>query len=137
MPIIKSCTHGNPKIGGCKGCKKIYAKKEHENLGLYLWRAARSRAKAKGLPFTITPEQVVIPAHCIVLGIPLDSRDRDHCPSLDEVVQGLGYTERNTCVISGRANRIKSDASPEELRAITRYSELRSKFSLHGIPESW
>ena len=137
MPIIERCTHGNAKIGGCRECKKIYAARERENRPQYMWQAARVRARKRGVRFTIKPSDVVIPSHCPVLGIALDRSNRDHTPTLDEVVQGRGYVPRNVCVISGRANRIKSDARPDELAAIAAYSRLRSLFALHGVPKSW
>lgn len=137
MPIIERCTHGAKNIASCATCKKVYRQREHANRALYLYRAAKSRARKRGVPFTITPADISVPTHCVVLGIPLDSRDRDHTPSLDEVVQGLGYVPRNVCVISGRANRMKSDGKPAELAAIAAYSRLRSLFALNGIPTSW
>ena len=87
--------------------------------------------------FTIKPSDIVIPSHCPVLGIALDRSNRDHTPTLDEVVQGRGYVPRNICVISGRANRIKSDARPDELAAIAAYARLRSLFALRGVPKTW
>jgi len=78
-----------------------------------------------------------VPKTCPVLGIALDDSNRDHVATIDEVIQGHGYTPRNICVISGRANRLKSDATPNELAAVARYAELRSKYSLLGIPDSW
>lgn len=98
---------------------------------------AKNRAHKRGTPCTITRADIVIPTHCPVLGIPLDSRDRDHAPSLDEVVPGLGYVPRNICVISCRANRMKSDGTPEELAAVAAYARLRSVFTLKGVPDSW
>jgi hypothetical protein len=43
----------------------------------------------------------------------------------------------NVASHSGRANRMKSDGTPDELRAIARYAQLRSVFALKGIPTSW
>lgn len=38
--------------------------------------------------------------------------------SLDRIVPSLGYVPGNVAVISHRANRIKSDATADELRAV-------------------
>jgi len=85
---------------------------------------ARKRAHASGVPFSIQPEDIVIPDRCPVLGIAL-SRDghRDSSPSLDRIIPSHGYVPGNVRVISFRANRIKSDATIEELRAVLAYME--------------
>lgn len=85
---------------------------------------ARKRAVARGLPFSITPHDIVVPDRCPVLGIKLESDgSRDNRPSLDKKIPEKGYTPENIAVISFRANRIKSDASAEELMAVLRYVE--------------
>lgn len=85
---------------------------------------ARKRAKRFGLPFSIKPEDIVIPDACPVLGISL-ARDghRDARPSLDRIDPLKGYVATNIRVISFRANRIKADATAEELRAVLDYVE--------------
>lgn len=61
-----------------------------------------------------------------MLGIPLlweGSNRTDNTPSLDRIVPHKGYVPDNVCVISWRANRLKSDASPAELRMLADYAE--------------
>lgn len=85
---------------------------------------ARKRALALTLPFSIEPEHIIVPERCPVLGILLTTDGaRDSRPSLDRIVPALGYVPGNVRVISFRANRIKSDATPDELRAVLAYSE--------------
>lgn len=85
---------------------------------------ARKRAVALNLPFLIEPQHIIIPLLCPVLGLPLLLKGpRDSRPSLDRIVPALGYVPSNIKVISFRANRIKSDATPKELQAILAYSE--------------
>lgn len=87
---------------------------------------ARGRAAKNGVPFTITAGDIVVPAFCPILGIPLvfgDVVHSDNSPSLDRIRPALGYVPGNVQVISNRANRIKSDATPEELRIIATYME--------------
>jgi len=84
---------------------------------------AKQRAKAAGVPFTISAKDIIIPTHCPVLGIPLTRRlgrkgGCDASPSLDRIVPQLGYVPGNIVVVSRRANRIKSDASIEELEQV-------------------
>lgn len=83
---------------------------------------ARKRAQRTGLPFSIEPSDIVIPQVCPVLGIKLVvASDRESAPSLDRIIPQRGYTKANIRVISFRANRLKSDATVEELQAILSY----------------
>lgn len=91
----------------------------------YLLVDARRRAAAKGLEFSLRAEDIVIPERCPVLGIELrvGGAERECSPSLDRIDNRLGYTPSNVRVLSFRANRLKADATPDELRAILAYVE--------------
>jgi hypothetical protein len=92
-----------------------------------MWKAAKERAIAKDLPFDIEPEDIIVPEFCPVLGIPLVQEIRgrsgwyDDSPSLDRKIPELGYVKGNIEVISNRANRIKADATEEELELVLAY----------------
>ena len=79
---------------------------------------AKSRAKKRGLAFDLTREDIIIPAVCPVLGIAITGADVDHVPSIDRIDNAKGYVRGNIVVVSYRANRLKNDATPEELRLI-------------------
>lgn len=82
-----------------------------------LINAARSRAKRKGLSFDLKIEDVIIPPHCPILGIPLafaKGQADGGSPALDKIVPEFGYVKGNVAVISYRANRIKNDGTAEE-----------------------
>ena len=86
-----------------------------------LLEAARRRAKQHGLEFSLTLDDVVVPDRCPVLGIELHRArggPRDNSPTLDRVVNTRGYVPDNVVVVSWRANRLKSSATLEELRAL-------------------
>jgi hypothetical protein len=89
-----------------------------------MWLHARKRAKKFDVPFSLSLEDIVIPDVCPVFGIPLVSHHGgisqrgDDSPTLDRVIPKLGYTPSNVWVISHRANRLKSDATLDELRSI-------------------
>jgi hypothetical protein len=93
--------------------------------------AAKKTAKDRGLPFNITLDDIVVPTHCPALGIALRSQlgpRQDGTPSLDRIIPSLGYTKGNVVVISWRANRIKNDATIDELRRVAGfYSRLTTK----------
>lgn len=91
-----------------------------------LFDLARTRARQKGLPFTITVEDVraVWPedGRCPVLGIELkrgvDKRAIDSSPTLDRLNNDWGYERNNLVVMSMRANRTKGACTARELETI-------------------
>ena len=91
-----------------------------------MWLRAKHHAKKLSVPFTIKDSDIHIPAVCPVLGIALERAggSRDNAPSLDRVVPSKGYVPGNICVISSRANRIKSDASLKELESLVAYVKI-------------
>lgn len=110
----------------CRSCTNIEYKanpmKSHLN-------AVRCRAKRDGVLFNLTLEDLEIPTLCPALGITLNSKwgsegrtnTRDNTPSIDRIVPSLGYVKGNTRVISHRANRIKTDATREELLMVYKW----------------
>lgn len=87
---------------------------------------AKNRAKAKGLPFDLTADDITVPVFCPILGIKLE-RGRygkginDAAPSLDKIDPEKGYVKGNVIVVSMRANRIKTNARADEIIAVGRY----------------
>lgn len=90
-----------------------------------LWKRAKKRAIEQNVPFSITKDDIIIPDRCPILGITLEigQERQDSSPSLDKVVPHLGYVPGNIAVISWRANRIKSDATLQELKNIVGWME--------------
>ena len=85
--------------------------------------AKRNNALQKGIPFDLTISDLYpLPEVCPVLGIPL-SYGGGHGPAddsmaLDRIDPSKGYTKDNVVMVSQRANRIKNNATPAELRKI-------------------
>jgi hypothetical protein len=78
------------------------------------------------LPFDLSVEDLVVPEVCPILGMKLlwsDGPRKENSPSLDRSIPELGYVKENVHIISWRANRIKNNATPEELIAIAEYME--------------
>ena len=97
---------------------KLYYENNREKC---LLQKARQRARKKSLPFSLTEEDIVIPDTCPVLGIQLFSGEGvmcDNSPNLDRIIPEKGYVPGNVRVISQRANRIKSNATAEEIRLV-------------------
>jgi hypothetical protein len=85
---------------------------------LRLLRQAKRRAVNKGVPFSITVEDIRIPKLCPYLGIKLFRGEGKMCsnsPSVDEIIPGLGYVPGNVQIVSSKANGMKNNASPEQL----------------------
>lgn len=111
--------------------KQSYATRKAKSLltargtAVKLLAQARLRALDGGLAFDLTLDDIVIPAVCPVLGIPLllgASRDqKDYSPSLDRIDSRKGYTKDNVVVVSWRANKLKSNATVMELRRLYEY----------------
>jgi hypothetical protein len=90
-----------------------------------------------GLPFSLTKNDIVIPTHCPVLGIPLKhgvGRNGMHLgsPTIDRLTPDLGYVPGNILVVSYLANSIKSEATPAQIRAVADFydSHLRKQETL-------
>lgn len=87
----------------------------------------KQRAKEKGIPFTISEDDIVIPRYCPILGIPLFRIGKiatANSPSIDKIVPELGYIPGNVQVVSKRCNTIKNDATLEELIMLGEWAKL-------------
>lgn len=94
------------------------------NAAHWLLSRAKARAENAGIHFDLTAADITVPEFCPVLGLPLAlGGNREDSPTIDRLIPALGYTPGNVRVISYRANRIKTDASLEELRSLVRYLE--------------
>ena len=111
-----------------------YSRKYREaNVEMGMFHSSKKRAKKKGLPFDLTIEELEVPEKCPILGLELkvgNDSSREISPSLDRIVPELGYVKGNIRVISHRANRLKSDASIEELEAILKYMKEHERDSI-------
>lgn len=142
----KPCSH-HPDVqekwtsnGNCIQCtkegRKLYIERNKESLVIKrrewdhnnpvkaMLQRARRRAKDFGLLFSLKEEDVVIPSLCPVLGIKLMRGDAADCaPSLDRINNELGYVPGNVVVVSFRANRIKGNATIDELQKVVKFYE--------------
>lgn len=89
-----------------------------------LFKRVERRCREIGIPFYLREEDVVIPWLCPVLGIEL-SQDgtKDQLPTIDRIDPNGVYSKENIIVMSMRANRIKNDASLDELKKIILFLE--------------
>jgi len=98
------------------------------NPAKYLLQTAKSRAKKSGFDFNLTPEDIIIPEFCPVLGIPLfvrlssggDGKNPNN-PSLDRIDSSKGYVKGNVQIISWRANDLKKNGTLEEFKKLVEF----------------
>lgn len=85
----------------------------------FLLRRAEESAKARGLTFNLTIDDIHLPESCPLLDILMffDSENPRHdgTPSIDRIDNSKGYVKGNVWIISRKANVMKNDASLEEL----------------------
>lgn len=97
-----------------------------------LYSSAKCRAKQSGIYFSITPEDIVIPELCPILGLRLErgrGKLHDASPSIDRINTKIGYVPGNVMVISHKANRVKSDLTLEEFKKFVAYMESTNSVS--------
>ena len=108
-----------------KEYNKAYNEKRYTPVNR-MFLSAKKRAQRKGIEFTITKEDIIIPETCPVFGIPLEFgklKHRMNSPSLDRIDNSKGYTPDNIWIISYRANSIKYDATVEEIKLVAKAVE--------------
>lgn len=91
---------------------------------------ARRRSKLNGRDFSLTYRDIydLYCEKCPVLGVDLswnNSKLSFDSPTLDRINNEKGYVPGNVVIVSWRANKIKSDASMEELEAIVGFFKHR------------
>jgi hypothetical protein len=130
--VEKFSSDKSRKDGLHSHCKKCKAQDQQRRINCNreknFLRVAKARAKKKGLDFNLEEKDIVIPAKCPVLGEPLKVNKGGKCnspnsPTLDRIDNSKGYVKGNVQIISWRANKIKADASLEELRKIVAHME--------------
>lgn len=90
-------------------------------------KAAKQRARRKGLAFNLTPADILIPKRCPALGIVLSYRrtgrhgGQKSSPSLDRIIPRKGYVRGNVIVVSHLANMIKNVGTPEQIIRVGRF----------------
>ena len=106
----------------CRECSNRNLKhSRYANKEKTLFHSCKHRATRHDLDFDLVEADIVIPDVCPVLGIPLcqtNVKRQDDTPTVDRVDSSKGYTKDNIAVCSWRANKIKTDATFEEIEKI-------------------
>lgn len=84
----------------------------------------RGWAKRQKIEFTISFDDLDYPEFCPYLDIPIDystskgQGGHDNYPSLDRINPNIGYVKGNVIVCSVKGNRIKNNATLDELETL-------------------
>lgn len=87
----------------------------------------KAGAKKRSIPFDLTVmdlNELSFPITCPVLGIPMafnSGQPKDNSFSLDRIDSSKGYEPGNVVVVSTRANKLKSDATLQEMKMLVEY----------------
>lgn len=110
------------------------SKKRQEDPCRFIFYSAKKRAKADGIPFEITKEDIYAlypsDSKCPIFGIdlvPAVGITKENSPSLDRIIPEKGYVKGNIIVVSHKANRIKNNATLEDLKKIVCFLETRER----------
>lgn len=82
--------------------------------------SSKNNANAHGIEHTLTLNDIHLPLLCKYLRIPLNYQHRNggrafDAPSIDRIDSSKGYVPGNIQIISDLANRMKQDATMEQL----------------------
>lgn len=116
----------------CKPCKKKEAAAKYkENWFAYVCKLKKSYCKKHNIDFNLTEEYLksIWTEVCPVFGVKFVMFDKsnDCSPALDKIDPTKGYVKNNVCFISARANRIKYDASVQELEQVINYIKQKGR----------
>ena len=109
---------------------ETFKKYRQDNKEKLIVRRAKTRANKNNVPFDIDEDYIkkIWPKHniCPIFKIKLEQSNLhtgDQSPSLDRIIPKLGYVKGNVQIMSHKANRIKNNATFEELIIIGKYYE--------------
>jgi hypothetical protein len=124
----------------CRQCLAVMKAQDYKDKWFsYQVRLKRAFSKQKGLPFNLTEDYLksIWTDNCPVFDKPFVKFDKsnDLSPALDRIIPELGYVKGNVCYISARANRIKYDATVEEIKQVLKFMEGATTISKESTPE--
>jgi predicted nuclease with TOPRIM domain len=97
-----------------RACKYI-----QDNQELRLYHSCKNNAKRKKVEFTLLLEDIVLPEKCPIFNVPLTNISEQGRvqtnASIDRKDPAKGYTKENILIMSDLANRMKQDATIEQL----------------------
>jgi hypothetical protein len=100
--------------------RKSLAEWQERNISSVLYHASKQRAKKHNIEFNIEISDIVVPTHCPILKCEFDHARRKgrkwNGASIDRIDNNKGYVKGNVWIISDLANRMKQNATIEQLK---------------------
>lgn len=119
---VSSITESDKKIIN-ERAKKSAKRLKIERPEWHIFYRLRVRSKRSGVPFDLDIEDIVIPELCPLLNIPLkiyENGSSFDTPSVDRIDSNKGYVKGNVWIISYLANRMKQNATREQLKVFAK-----------------
>jgi len=128
---------GNKRFSICTICENSgFMKRYRKNPYHQLFHNFKKRASFAKVPFELSKEDMreifensgeTCPVFKFKYVKDANKNNRDYAPSLDRIDPKKGYTKENTIVVSMLANRIKTDASIEQIGKVYKFYKMLLK----------
>ena len=130
---------GSRRYTNCKICERVTASKRYRKSVIHQrYNSLRTTAKKKNVTFEISKEYLAklfkeVPDKCPIFGTKFgivkyspgnkdnNGNFRNKSYSVDRIVPELGYIEGNLIIISDLANRIKQNATPDQIIQVAKF----------------
>jgi len=120
--------HGSTMNGfdtsSCKQCKVSKHKWSNVSIQKRIFNRIKSRASRKNIEFNLELSDIIIPEKCPVYNHIFIYNDTDWTYSVDRIDNSKGYTKENIQIISNKANRLKNNASVEDIEILLNWMKL-------------
>jgi len=110
----------------CKACKSAKVKWSNVSLQKRIFHRIKSRATRKGLEFNLELSDIKLPEKCPVYNHAFIYNDTEWTYSVDRIDNSKGYTRENIQIISNKANRLKNNATIEEITILLKWMLLNA-----------
>lgn len=117
----------------CRSCygslaKSNRQKRRVEKPFVFKVHNLKASANSQGVPYDLTPEYLesIWTGKCAIFGTPISYLAEDFerpTAEIDKIKPELGYVQGNVAWVSHRANRLKDNATLEELKMVVAYLE--------------
>lgn len=112
----------------CKQCDNTFHRERfsasYQKRAIILCHSAKSRSKRRGIPFSITTQDIIRQyetqhGKCYYSGRPLTPvPNDDNVMSIDRITPDVGYTPENIVICCWKINRMKNDESTQNFLAL-------------------